>query len=91
MGARLRLTLLIVIGILGDIPISRAPGFSSTLAGVAQCPQCGKDSTRKSGNRYWCRTHGWFVPPPAPAPTETPTPAPTETPASTTTAEPEQN
>lgn len=62
MGTRSRLALLMVIGVLGSTPPARPPGFNGGPTSVAKCPQCGRESTRKSGTRYQCRIHGWFVP-----------------------------
>ena len=66
MGTRSRLLLMMVIGVLGETPPGRPPGFSSMLADVAECPTCGTESTRRENNRYWCRTHGSYDAPPAP-------------------------
>jgi hypothetical protein len=62
MGIRLRLTLLTLTGIFGTTPPSRPPGSRRT-SDKAVCPTCGRTSTTKVGNQFYCRLcDEWFVP-----------------------------
>ena len=63
MGTRSRLTLLMVISILGETPPNRPPGFRGMPAAPAICKKCKMKSTTKLGREYYCRyCKKWFTP-----------------------------
>jgi hypothetical protein len=63
MGTCSRLTLLMVISILGETPPSRPPGFGGIPAVAAICQKCQRKSITKSGSEYYCRyCKKWFIP-----------------------------